>query len=43
MAITAKVSTPPKVSGKVVSSSASKTVGIQDVSKPRINDGCISE
>ena len=33
MAITAKVSTPPQVSGKVVSSSASKTVGIQDVSK----------
>ena len=33
MAITAKVVTPPEVSGKVVSSSASKTVGIQDVSK----------
>jgi hypothetical protein len=33
MAITAKVVTPPEVSGKVVSSSASKTVGIQDSSK----------
>jgi hypothetical protein len=35
MAITAKVVTPPEVSGKVVSSSASKTVGIQDVSKTK--------
>ena len=33
MAITAKVSTPPKVSGKVVNNSISKTVGIQNVSK----------
>ena len=33
MAITTKVSTPPDVSGKVASNSASKTVGIQNTSK----------
>ena len=33
MAITAKVTTPPQVSGKIVNSSASKSVGLQNVSK----------
>jgi hypothetical protein len=33
MAITAKVSTPPQVSGKIVNSSASKSVGVQNSSK----------